>query len=87
MTKPTSSYAKRKAQMGCVITVQLISDCLHYIDDKIFLLPKYETSSLESSSVPVQPGLYRTWSKTLKTGFVMAWLILSEGWGHLGEEP
>ena len=47
-----------------------------YIDSKIPLLPKSEISSLKLS-VAVQPGLCRTWSETLKTGFVMMRLILS----------
>ena len=33
-------------------------------------LPKSEISSLLPSSVAVQPGLSRTWSKTPKTGFL-----------------
>ena len=40
-----------------------------YTDSTIHLLPKYEISSLQPSSVVVQPGLCRTWSETLKTGF------------------
>ena len=35
-------------------------------------------SSLQPSSVAVQPGLCRTWSETPKTGFLMAWLILHD---------
>ena len=43
--------------------------CFHYTDSKILLLPKSEISSLQPSSVAVQPGLCRTWSETPKTGF------------------
>ena len=44
--------------------------CFHYTDSTIPLLPKSEISSLLPSSVAVQPGLCRTWSKTAKTGFL-----------------
>ena len=43
--------------------------CFRYTDSTIPLLPKYEISSLQPSSVVVQPGLCRTWSETPKTGF------------------
>ena len=39
------------------------------------LLPKSEISSLQPSSVAVQPGLCRTRSETLKTGFLPTRLI------------
>ena len=51
--------------------------CFRYIDSTIPLLPKYKISSLQPSSVTVQPGLYWTWSETPKTGFFTARLILS----------
>ena len=38
--------------------------CFRYIDSTIPLLSKTEISSLEPSSVAVQPGLCRTWSET-----------------------
>ena len=44
--------------------------CFCYIDNTIPLLSKSEISSLYPSSVPVQPGLCRTWSEILKTGFL-----------------
>ena len=44
--------------------------CFRYTDSTISLLSKSEISSLESSSVAVQPGLCRTWSDTPKTGFL-----------------
>ena len=44
--------------------------CFGYIDSTIPLLPKSEISSLQQSSVTVQPGLYRIWSETPKTGFL-----------------
>ena len=41
-----------------------------YTDSTISPLPKYEISSLQPSSVAVQPGLCGTWSETPKTGFL-----------------
>ena len=41
--------------------------CFRYTDSTIPLLSKYEISSLQLSSVVVQPGLCRTWSETTKT--------------------
>ena len=38
--------------------------CFRYIDSTILLLSKSEITSLKPSSVTVQPGLCRTWSKT-----------------------
>ena len=35
--------------------------CFRYTDSTISLLPKYEISSLQPSSVAVQPGLCGTW--------------------------
>ena len=43
--------------------------CFRYTDSTIPLLPKYEISSLQPSTVIVQPGLCQTWSETPKTGF------------------
>ena len=44
--------------------------CFCYTDSTIPLLPKYEISSLQPSSVVVQPGLCRIWLETPKTGFL-----------------
>ena len=44
--------------------------CFRYMDSTISLLPKYKISSLQPSSVAVQPGLCGTWSETQKTGFL-----------------
>ena len=44
--------------------------CFRYTDSTIPLLPNCKISSLQPSSVAVQPGLCRTWSETLKTGFL-----------------
>ena len=49
--------------------------CFPYTDSTISLLPKYEISSLQPSSVDVQPGLCGTWSKTPKTRFLTTRLI------------
>ena len=44
--------------------------CFRYIASKIPLLPKYKISSLQPSSVCLQPGSCPTWSETPKTGFL-----------------
>ena len=44
--------------------------CFRNTDSTIPLLPKSEISSLQPSSVVVQPGLCRTWSETPKAGFL-----------------
>ena len=49
--------------------------CFRYTDSTISLLPKYKISSLQPSSVAVQPGLCPTWSETPNTGFVRTRLI------------
>ena len=49
--------------------------CFCYTDSTISLLRKYEISSLQPSSVAVQPGLCGTWSETPKTGFLTTRLI------------
>ena len=49
--------------------------CFRYIDSTIPLLPKSEISSLQPSSVAVQPGLCRTWLETPKIGFLTTRLI------------
>ena len=51
--------------------------CFRYSDSRISLLPKSEISSLQPSSVAVQPGLCGTWSDTPKTGFLRTRLIVS----------
>ena len=51
--------------------------CFRYIDTTIPLLPKSEISSLQPSSVAVQPGLCGTWSKTLKSDFLTTRLIFA----------
>ena len=50
--------------------------CFRYMDSTISLLPKYGISSLQPSSVAVQPGLCGTWSETPTTGFLTTRLIL-----------
>ena len=49
--------------------------CFRYTDRRIPLLPKYEISSLQPSSVVVWPGLCGTWSETSKTCFLTTRLI------------
>ena len=45
--------------------------CFHFIDNTIPLPPVYKISSLQPSSVGLQPGLCQTWSETPKTGFLI----------------
>ena len=52
---------------NCVADQRL---CFRNMDSAISLLYKSEISSLNPSSVVVQPGLCRTWSETPKTGFL-----------------
>ena len=54
--------------------------CFRYTDSTISLLPKYEISSLQPSSVAMQPGLCGTWSETPKTGFLTTRLILAQNY-------
>ena len=49
--------------------------CFRHTDSAIPLLSKSEISSLQPSSVAVQPGLCQTWSETPKTGFLTMRLI------------
>ena len=51
--------------------------CFRYKDSTISLLPKYKISSLQPSSVAVQPGLCGAWWETPKTGFLTTRLKLS----------
>ena len=51
--------------------------CFRYTDSTIPLLPKSEISSIEPSSMIVQPGLCGTTSETPKTGFLTTRLILT----------
>ena len=43
--------------------------CFCYTDGTIPLLPKYEISSLQTSTVAVQPGLCGTWSENSEDRF------------------
>ena len=49
--------------------------CFRYTNSTIPLLSKYEISSLQPSSVAVQPRSCGTWSETPKTGFLTTRLI------------
>ena len=49
--------------------------CFRYKDSTIPLLPKYEITSLLTSSVAVQPGFCWTWLETPKTGFLTTRLM------------
>ena len=61
--------------------------CFPYIDSTIPLLPKSEISSLQPSSVGVQPGLCPTRSETPKAGFLASRLIYQQiaGGGKQGQ--
>ena len=50
--------------------------CFRYTESTVPLLPKSEISSLQPSSVAVQPGLCQTWSETPKTGLLITGLKL-----------
>ena len=52
--------------------------CLRYTDSTIPLLSKSEISSLQPSSVALQPSLCRTWSETPKTGFLTTGLVYKQ---------
>ena len=76
MRKPAFCICQNKdadqLRSNCAVDQRL---CFRYTDSKIPLLPKSEISSLYLSSVAVQPGLYRTWPETPKTGFLRMRLI------------
>ena len=77
MRRPDSCiYAKTKVQISCAVTAQLISNFGFATYRVQSLLSKSEISSLWPSSVTVQTGLCRTWSKNPKTGFLVTRLKL-----------
>ena len=62
-------------QISFAVTAKLISAFVFttwIVQSLYYLHPKI--SSLEPSSVAVQPGLFGTWSETPKTGFLITWL-------------
>ena len=59
-------YAKRKAQISCEASAQLISALLRYLDRKIPLQPNPNFKPLTIVCV-MQSGLCRTWSENPKT--------------------
>ena len=74
-------YEPRHEKTGFLHMRNKDADQLHsnfsfcYTDSTIPLLPKSEISSLQPSSVAVQPGLCRTRLETPKTGFLTTRLI------------
>ena len=52
--------------------------CFRYSDSMIPVLSKSKISRLYPSSVTAQPGLYRTWSETPKTGFLTTRLVSNQ---------
>ena len=76
MKKPAFCICKNKgADQLCVNRKTDQRLCFRYIDSAIPLLSKTEMSSLQPSSVALQPGLCRTESETPETGFVVTRLI------------
>ena len=66
------AYAKTKTQISLAVTAKLISAFVfatRIVQSLYFLSPK-------SSTVAVQAGLCRTWSETLKAGFLTTRLNL-----------
>ena len=62
--------------------------CFRYTDSTIPLLLTYKISSLQPSSVVVQPGLCRIWSETPKIGFLTMRIYqntLLQGQGRAGQ--
>ena len=60
----------------CAVNAQLISAFVFLCSDSTTPpVPKSEISSCSLFSVTVQAGLCRTWSETLKTGFLAPRLI------------
>ena len=60
----------------CAQSDHLISTIVvRYLDSIIPILAKSKISRLQFISVDEQAGLSLTWSETLKTGFLMTWLI------------
>ena len=75
--KPALSICENKGAdqlLGYRATDQSL--CFHYLDSKIYLLPRFKISSLSQSSVDVQPCLCRTLLETLTTGFLATWLTI-----------
>ena len=71
MRKQAVAYVKTKPQISCAIVAQLISAFgFFYMDSTITILSKSENSSLQPSSLGLQPGLCQTWSETPKTVFL-----------------
>ena len=71
MRKPAFCiYAKTKVQISCTVTAAEQHLCFRYIASTFPLLLKSEILSPWPSFVVAQLGLCRTWSETLKTGFL-----------------
>ena len=66
---------RKKAHINCTVTTQLISALVFttWIVQFLFFQNLFEISSLQSSSLAVQPGLCNTLSETPNTGFLMIW--------------
>ena len=77
MRKPAFALCENKGAdqlcSNCTADQRL---CFRYNDNIVSLLSKSEIWSFWLSSEAVQPGLCRTWSETLKIGFLMKWLTL-----------
>ena len=76
MIKPAFCICKNKdADQLCSNFTAGQRLCFQYINSTIPLLPESKISSLQPSSVVVQPGLCRIWSETPRTHFLTTQLI------------
>ena len=66
MRKPDFCLCENKGEDHCTADQRL---CFRYTDSTISLLSKSKISSLNPSSVLVQPSLYRTWSENPEDWF------------------
>ena len=84
------AHAKTKTQISCTVTMQLTSAFFFCYIVQFLYLSKSEISSLQPSSVAVQPVLCGTWTETLKASFHTPghkWSIVkSEQPGHAQDQ-
>ena len=71
MPYANNKCADQPAHPRSLISVSIV----HFLDSIIPLISKSKISRLQLVSVAEQSGLGLTWSKTLKTGFLMTRLI------------
>ena len=71
------AYAKTKAQVSCGLFAQLSSACFCYKESTGAPLSKPESSSIQPSSVAVQPGLCRKPQKQVFSRLTFCIYLLS----------